>query len=74
MDTWHPQTINKGSGQVTVPARVLQAVGLRKEEVVYVGVNPDDPRTIVLVPATLFTNWLNKGRRIDEGSEPETHA
>ena len=70
MDTWHPKVINKGSGQVTIPTKTLRAVGLAHEDTVYVGVNPEDPRTIVLVPAALFDTWVSKGRRVDDGSEP----
>lgn len=69
MDTWHPKVINRGSGQVTIPAKVLLAVGLHQEDTVYVGLNPEDPRTILLVPATLFDSWLAKGRRVDDGSD-----
>lgn len=70
MDTWHPHTINRGSGQVTIPAKVLKAVGLQQGDDVYVGVNPEDRRTIVVVPATLLTTWIEKGRRIDGGLDP----
>jgi bifunctional DNA-binding transcriptional regulator/antitoxin component of YhaV-PrlF toxin-antitoxin module len=62
--------INKGSGQVTIPARILRAVDLEHEDTVYVGVNPEDPRTIILVPGTLFDAWVHKGRRVDDGSDP----
>lgn len=67
MDTWHPHTINKGSGQVTLPAKVLKAVGVAQGEEVYVGVNPEDRRTIVIVPAALFASWIEKGRSVDSG-------
>ncbi len=70
MDAWHPKVVNKGSGQVTIPAKILRAVGLDHEDTVYVGVNPEDPRTIVLVPVMLFDTWVSKGRRVDDGSEP----
>lgn len=69
VDTWHAHTINKGSGQVTIPAKVLRAVGLQQGEDVYIGVNPDDPRTIVIVPAMVFNTWIDKGRRSDAGIE-----
>lgn len=70
MDTWHPHTINKGSGQVTLPSKVLKAVGLVHGDDVYVGVNPDDRRTIVIVPATLLASWIEKGRSVDAGVAP----
>lgn len=67
VDTWHPHTINKGSGQVTIPAKVLRAVGVQQGDDVYIGVNPEDPRTIVIVPAAVLHNWVDKGRRSDAG-------
>jgi hypothetical protein len=70
VDTWHPHTINKGSGQVTLPAKVLKAVGVEQGDEVYVGVNPDDRRTIVIVPAVLLENWIRKGRSADGGIDP----
>ena len=69
MDAWHPQDVNKGSGQVTIPKKILRATGLDHGDTVYVGVNPDDPRTILLVPASLFDRWVSKGRRVDDGSD-----
>lgn len=70
VDAWHPHTINKGSGQVTLPAKVLKAVGLAQGDDVYVAVNPDDPRTIVIVPASLLAGWIEKGRAADAGVDP----
>ena len=70
MDTWQSQRINNGSGQVTIPKKLLKSVGLEQGDDVYVGINPDDPRTVILVPASLFSSWLEKGRRIDAGLEP----
>jgi len=67
VDTWHPHTINKGSRQVTIPAKVLRAVGIAQGNDVYVGVNPDDRRTIVIVPASLVAVWIDKGRQVDAG-------
>lgn len=70
MDTWHPHVINKHSGQVTIPAKVLRAVGIDQGDEVYVGVNPEDRRTIVIIPAALMTIWIDKGRRADGGGDP----
>ncbi|MDQ3789518.1 MAG: AbrB/MazE/SpoVT family DNA-binding domain-containing protein [Actinomycetota bacterium] len=52
---------------MTIPAKVLRAVGLQQGDDVYIGVNPDDPRTIVILPATLLHAWIEKGRRADAG-------
>jgi bifunctional DNA-binding transcriptional regulator/antitoxin component of YhaV-PrlF toxin-antitoxin module len=70
VDTWQPHTINKGSSQVTIPVKLLRAVGLNQGDDVYLGINPDDPRTIVIVPASLMTSWIDKGRRVDTGLSP----
>lgn len=62
--------IYKGSSQVTIPKKLLRAVGIEQGEEVYVGVNPEDGRTIVIVPAALMDTWIEKGRRADSGVDP----
>jgi bifunctional DNA-binding transcriptional regulator/antitoxin component of YhaV-PrlF toxin-antitoxin module len=67
MPKWHPKVVNKGSRQVSIPEEILKAVGLKQEDGVYVGVYPDDPRVVVLVPEEIFDLWIAKGRRMDDG-------
>lgn len=67
VDTWHPKRVNKGSRQVSIPAEVLNSVGIAEGDDVYVRVNPEDPRSIVIVPAELLHIWVEKGRRSDDG-------
>lgn len=68
MSQWSgPQRVYD-SGQFTVPKHLWTAINVPKGVgTVRVGLNPDDPRTLVVVPEELFDAWVNKGRARDAG-------
>lgn len=47
--------------QVTVPGELLEAIGVRQGERIFLMLNPDKPGTIVIIPEPLMAEIIRKG-------------
>lgn len=65
MDIHGPHEITK-SGQVSVPKDLRDEVRIGTKEQVYFALNPDQPGTLLLIPASRVESWLDRGRAADQ--------
>ncbi len=58
--------------QVGIPKVIMEAVGLLPGDEVYLQVNPDHPKTLLLIPADVLMVWLEAGRATNPNAEAPT--
>jgi hypothetical protein len=61
MKTYGPRTVTSAR-QVSLPEELLKEIRLIPGAEVYFALNDSEPGTVVLIPETLHSVWIDKGR------------
>jgi len=65
MRTPHGPRPISANGQVVLPKEILEAVGLKPGDAVFVMANQKPPGTILVIPERIASEWFAKG--MDDG-------